>query len=297
MVNENALVTLSNGLADLAESAGRSVVQVSGRRRPGTGLVYASDVVVTTVRAVGGGDRLHVRRPDGEMRDAQLVAWDPATNLAVLRVPDLQLPAISPSSSTVRVGHLALALARSWSNALTASAGIVSVIGGPLQTGRNRSIEQIIRTTAPMHDGFSGGAFVDASGGLAGVATAAKIRGLGVIIPTSIAWAAAASLLEHGQVKRGYLGIAAQPVNVPAEAGQDGERTGLLVVNVVAGSPAAASGVIVGDVLLEFDGRALDSPEGLLDLLAGDRAGREAGLKILRGGRPQDVRFVVGERP
>ena len=297
MANENALVTMSNALADLAESAGRSVVQVSGRRRPATGLVYASDVVVTTVRAVGGGDRLHVRRPDGETRDAQLVAWDPATNLAVLRVPDLQLPAIGPAASPVRVGHLALALARSWSNALTASAGIVSVIGGPLQTGRNRSIEQIIRTTAPMHDGFSGGAFLDASGGLAGVATAARIRGLGVIIPTSIAWATAASLLEHGQAKRAYLGIAAQPVSVPAEAAGEGQRPGLLVVNVAAGSPAASAGVIVGDVLLDFDGRPLESPEGLLDLLAGDRVGREAALKILRGGRPQDVRVVVGERP
>jgi S1-C subfamily serine protease len=297
MVNENLLVSISDGLADLAESAGRSVVQVSGRRRPATGVVYAADVVVTTVRAVGGGDRLHVRRPDGEARDAQLVAWDPATNLAVLRVPDLQLPAFEPAASPARVGHLALALARSWSNALTVSAGVVAVIGGPLQTGRNRSIEQIIRTTAPMHDGFSGGAFVAAGGGLAGIATAAKIRGLGVVIPASIAWATAASLLEHGQVKRGYLGVAAQPVSVPADAGKEGERPGLLVVNVAAGSPAATAGVIVGDVLLEFDDRPLDSPEGLLDLLAGDRVGREAGLKILRGGRPQDVRFIVGERP
>jgi len=297
MANENLLVTLSNGFADLAEAAGRSVVQVSGRRRPATGLVYAEDVVVTTVRAVGGRDSVHIRRPDGDTREAQLAGWDPATNLAVLRVPNLQLSPIAPSSAPPRVGQLALALARSWSNALTVSAGVVSVIGGPLYTGRNRSIEQIIRTTAPMHDGFSGGAFIDASGALAGVATAARIRDLGVVIPTGIAWATAASLLEHGQVKRGYLGVAAQPVNVPAEAGKEGQRPGLLVVNVAAGSPAATAGVIVGDVLLEFDGRPLESPEGLLDLLASERVGHEAALKILHGGRPEDVRLVVGERP
>jgi len=82
-----------------------------------------------------------------------------------------------------RVGHLALAVARSWSNVVTASAGIVSVIGGPLPTGRRRAIDQVIRTTAPMHDGFAGGAFLDTSGGLIGIATAAAIRGLGVVIP------------------------------------------------------------------------------------------------------------------
>jgi S1-C subfamily serine protease len=251
---------------------------------------------VTTVRSIGSADRLHVRRPDGETRGAQLAGWDPATNLAVLRVADLQLPPIAAAPSPVRPGHLAIALARSWSNALTVSAGVVSVIGGPLRTGRNRGIEQIIRTTAPMHDGFSGGAFVEAGGGLAGVTTAARIRGLGVVIPAGIAWATAASLLEHGQIRRGYLGIAAQPVSVPA-AGDTGERTALLVVNVAAGSPAAAAGVIVGDVLLQFDSHPLESPEGLLDLLTGERVGQEALLKILRGGRPEDVRVVVGERP
>ena len=115
----------------------------------------------------------------------------------------------------MRVGHLGLALARSWSNAITASAGIVSIIGGPLHTGRGRSIDQIFRTNAPMHDGFAGGAFLDSSGGLIGVATATSIRGLGVVIPAATAWNAAASALEHGRIKRGYLGIAGQPVITP----------------------------------------------------------------------------------
>jgi len=297
MTNDTTLLALSNSLSDLAESSGRSVLQVSGRRRSASGIVYAPDLVLTTVRALGREEGIHVRRPDGAVLDASLAGWDAATNLALLRVPELHLTPLAPAANPARVGHLAVALARSWSNSLTASAGIVSVIGGPLQTGRGRSIEQIIRTTAPMHDGFSGGAFVGADGGLMGVTTAARIRGLGVVIPAAIAWSTAATLLEHGQMKRGYLGVAAQPVAVPAEAGNEGERHGLLVVNVAAGSPAAAAGVIVGDVLLQFDGRVLESPEGLLDLLVGDRVGREAALEILRGGRPQKVSVVVGERP
>ena len=293
-----SLWQLSNELADTAAAVAASVVQVRGHRRPGTGLVYADDVVLTTVRTLGREDGLHVTRPDGGTIDAELVGWDPATNLALLRATGLGLPALTPGSTPPRVGNLALAIARSWSNALTASAGIVAVIGGPLPTGRRRAIDEVIRTTAPMHDGFSGGAFVDAGGALIGVTTAARIRGLGVVIPASIAWKTAATVMEHGGVKRGYIGIAAQPVTLPEEQrpGSDGKGA-VLVTAVAGGSPAARGGVIVGDVILELDGHRLASPEDLLDLLHGDRVGRPVTLRILRGGAPIDVAVTVEERP
>jgi S1-C subfamily serine protease len=219
--------------------------------------------------------------------------------VAVLRVPGLQGDALSPTTSQPRVGNLALAVARSWSNALTASAGIVSVIGGPLPTGRRRAIDQVIRTTAPMHDGFAGGAFLDASGGLLGVATAAEIRGLGVIIPAAIAWKAAAAVLEHGGMKRGYLGIAGQPVTLPEaqRADTDHGDDALLVTAVTTGSPAARAGLLVGDVILALDGHPIESPEDLLDLLVGDRVGHDATVRVLRGGAPRDIVVTVGERP
>ena len=212
-------------------------------------------MALTTVGALGREDGLHVRRHDGQTLDAELAGWDPTTSLAVLRVAGLDTPALAPASAAPRVGHLALAVARSWSNVITASAGIVSVIGGPLPTGRRRSIDQVIRTTAPMHDGFAGGAFLDTAGGLIGIATAASIRGLGVVIPAAIAWKTAATVLEHGSLKRGFLGLAGQPVALPkSQQGADGREQALLVVGVTAGSPASAAGVLVGDVLLEFDG-------------------------------------------
>ena len=188
MTTASALSSLSHQIGDLVEAAAPSVVQVYGHRRPGSGLVYAPDVVLTTARALGGEDGLHVRAHDGTQRDAQLAGWDPSTNLAIVRVPGLGGTAVAPSTSVPRVGEIGIAIARSWSNAVTATSGIISVIGGPLPTGRRRGIEQVIRTSAPMHDGFSGGAFLDPSGGLIGVATAAKIRGLGVVIPAAIAW-------------------------------------------------------------------------------------------------------------
>src|SRR6185369_3977211 len=162
------LGNISNQLADAVDAAAPSVVQVQGRRRPASGLVYDTDVVLTTARALGREDGLHVRRHDGQTLDAELAGWDPTTSLAVLRVSALGVNPIVfvPQAPPPRVGQLALAVARSWSNAVTASAGIVSVIGGPLPTGRRRAIEQVIRTTAPMHDGFAGGAFLDTAGGL-----------------------------------------------------------------------------------------------------------------------------------
>ena len=292
------LTTFSNQLADIVAAAAPSVVQVQGRRRPASGLVYAADVVLTTARALGREDGLRVRRADGAALDAELAGWDPTTGLAALRVPGLGGSPIVLSTAPARVGHLAVAVARSWSNAVTASAGLVSVIGGPLPTGRRRAIDEVIRTSAPMHDGFAGGAFLDATGGLIGVATAAAIRGLGVVIPASIAWKTAETVLAHGGLKRGYLGIAGQPVALPeSQRGADGREDALLVVGVTSGSPAAAAGLLVGDILLEFDGHAIESPEDLLDLLVGDRVGREVRLAVLRGGRSSDLTVTVGERP
>ena len=107
-----SLWQLSNELADTAAEVAASVVQVRGHRRPGTGLVYADGVVLTTVRTLGREDGLHVTRPDGGTIDAELVGWDPATNLALLRAAGLGLPALAPGSTPARVGHLALAIAR-----------------------------------------------------------------------------------------------------------------------------------------------------------------------------------------
>src|SRR5215510_2259572 len=232
-MTNDLLTSFSNQLADAVAAAAPSVVQVQGRRRPASGLVYANNAVLTTVRALGREDGLHVRRHDGTTLDAELAGWDPATGLAVLRVAGLSLAAASPSDQAARVGHLAVAVARSWSNNVTASAGIVAIIGGPLATGRRRAIEEVIRTTAPMHDGFAGGAFIDTAGKLIGIATAAEIRGLGVVIPTRIAWRSAKSLLEHGQLERGYLGIAGQPVQLSdAQRQAENREDALLVVGV-----------------------------------------------------------------
>jgi S1-C subfamily serine protease len=288
---------ISNQCANAVEAAAPSVVQVQGRRRPASGIVYGDDLVITTMRNIGREDGLHVRRHDGETLDAELTGWDAATRLAVLRAPGLGARALTPAAAAPRVGHLALAVARSWSNAVTASAGIISVIGGPLPTGRRRAIDQVIRTTAPMHDGFAGGAFLDTAGALLGVATAAEIRGLGVIIPAAIAWKTAAAVVEHGSPRRGYLGIAGQSVRLPdAQRTDTGREHALLVIGITGDGPAAGAGLLVGDQLLALDEQPIESPEDLLDLLGG-KVGQQVTLRVARGGAARNVAVTVGERP
>ena len=291
MINE-----LSSQIADLVARVSPSVVQVEGQGRPATGLVYGNDIVITTARAVGRDEHPRVRLHNGEVVNGDVAGWDPATRVVVLKAPGLKLPALA-AGALPRVGELAVAVARSWSNSITATAGVVSVLGGPLPTGRRRSIEQVIRTSAPMHEGFAGGALLGVDGRLFGLTTAASIRGLGVVIPAGIAWTSAAELLRRGTLKRGYLGIAAQPARVSdkqkAAAGVD---QGLLVVDVKPGTPADEAGLFVGDLLLSVDGQALSSPDELLDLLVGERVGKSLAARVLRGGAVAELLVTAAER-
>jgi len=288
--------SLSNELADLVAHASPSVVQVQGHRRPASGVAFAPGLVVTTTRALGRENGVRVHAADA-VHDAELAGWDPAMSLVVLRAAGLDVPPLPPAEGDVRVGQLAIAIARSWSNAVTATLGMVSVIGGPLRTGHGRSIDRVIRTSAPMHGGFAGGALVDATGKLIGLATAADIRGLGVVIPADITLSTARSLAEHGTLKRGYLGIAGQTVRLDErQRGQEGRTDAVLVVSVASDSPAASAGVFVGDVLLAFNGAPIQSPIDLLEALQRGVAGQPATLRVLRGAAAQDVVVTPGVR-
>jgi S1-C subfamily serine protease len=295
-MSTSLLTTYSEAVADAVAAVAPSVVQVRGRRRAVSGIVYDHDVVLTNARALGRDDHLHVRAHDGRTLAAELAGWDPATGLAVLRAAGLGMAAAATGTRTPRVGHLVLAVARSWSNAVTASAGVIAVIGGPLRTGRHRSIEQVIRTTAPLHEGFAGGPVIDTTGQVIGISTGAAIRGFEVAIPAAIAWSTADDVLKKGRPTRGFLGVAGQTVQLSARQAAGGQEHGLLIVNITKDSPAEAAGLLIGDILLQFDGHAIRSAEDLLDLLAGDRVGRAVPLTVLRGGAAVELAVTVGAR-
>jgi S1-C subfamily serine protease len=292
------MTQFSNQIADLVASSAPSIVQVVGGRRPASGVIYDKQTILTTMSALGREEGLQARQHDDRLSEATLVGWDPSTGLAVLRCAQITAPALMASTATARVGNIALALGRSWTNAISASAGIIAVIGGPLRTGRKRSIEQVLRISAPMHEGFAGGAVLDPGGGLLGIATASAIRGFGVVIPIAIAQKAAASVVEHGRVKRGYLGVAAQPVRLTgAQRTASNQEAGVVIVAVTPDGPAAKAGMLVGDVLLSIDEQPIDAPETLMDVLLTIGAGHVSKLKTLRGSSPFDLTVAIGERP
>ena len=294
------LEAFSNELADGIAAAAPSVVQVFGARRPVSGVVHGPDTIITTARAVGREDGLRVRAngQDDEGFDAELAGWDPATGIAVIRTrTPHNLPPLATADGEPRPGDVITAIARSWSNAVTASVGIVAIVGGPLRTGRRREISRVFRVTAPMHDGFAGGAIVSASRTLIGIATASTIRGFGVCIPSSIVWKAAQQVLTSGTPQRGFVGLAVHPVELQAAQRSGGRERALLVMAITPSSPAEAAGLMVGDLLLDFDGQPVSRPEQLLDLLTDRRIGQAVVARTVRGGVEREATITVAARP
>lgn len=290
------LAQLSGEYASLVESAAPGVVQaVGGRGRRITGTVFRPGRVLVPAHIVDREDELTVKDGAGTLLSARYRGADGSKNLAVLEVDGLQAAPLS-AASAARVGQFALALGRTWSASLVASAGIVSVIGGPLRTGRGR-LEQVLRADVRVHPLGAGGPLLDGDGRAVGLATGTAMRGLPLFLPASIAWEVGQAIDEHGDIERGYLGISAQPVRVPErQRAALGRDVGLLISAVAAGSPAEEAGVLVGDVVTGFDSHAVRDHEALLSLLTRDRVGKPASLDIIRGGESRKMEVRVGSR-
>ena len=297
--SSDLLAALSDGLADAVEKIGTSVVRVHGRRRrPASGVVYAPNMVLTASHALEREEDLTVGTSDGRTLPARFVGRDPSTDLAALRVEDLNVDAASPAGGAARIGQLALAVGSPGrGEGPRASLGVVSSVEGPMRTWRGPRLERYIQTDATAYPGFSGGPLVDARGNVLGIMTTGLARGAALAIPTELAWRVARNLEERGSVRRGYLGVLSQPVRLP-----DGQRVGLtqrgglLVVGVEDGSPAGRGGLIIGDIVATLDGQPVEDTEDLLVLLTGDRVGREVEVGVIRGGELQTLQVTVGER-
>ncbi len=293
------LSALSDGMAKAVDEISPAVVRVNGRRRrSASGVVYAPRMVLTASHVLEREEDLSVVAGDGDTHAARLVGRDTSSDLAVLRVEGLEVRPAAPAEDTVRVGQLALAVGRgSRGEGTRASLGIVSAVGGPLRTRWGTRLERYIQTDAVSYPGFSGGTLIGARGEVLGIVTTGLSRGTALAIPGDIAWRTAHTLSEKGSIKRGYLGILSQPVRLP-DARRIGltQRTGLLVVGVEEGSPADASGLIVGDILAALDGQPVEDTEDLLALLTGERVGAPVPIKVVRGGEPKTLEVTVGER-
>lgn len=299
-MSQTILVELSDALADAAEKAGQATVLVNARRRmPASGIAYAADLILTADHVVEREEDIKVILADGTEVPAKVAGRDAGSDLALLKLERAVATVAEPSKSPARLGQIALVLGRPSPAGIEASLGTVSAIGGPIRTGRGGMLERYIRTDSISYPGFSGGPLVAADGTVLGVNTSGLANGAAVTIPADIAWKIAETLTRHGRIKRGYLGIRSQTVELPEvsqKALQREQATGLLIVGVEEGSPAAKGGLIVGDILLAVAGAPVLHHDELFARLNGDVAGKSTPIEILRGGQPQTLNVQVGER-
>jgi S1-C subfamily serine protease len=292
------LQTLSSALAAAVQSAGASVVTVDARQRfPASGVVTAPGLVLTASHVVQD-DEIKVTLPDGEELNAELLGRDPNSDLALLKL-SAQKGSAAATNEDPQIGQLALALGRPTAEGAQASLGIVSAIGGPVRSHHGGLLESYLRTDAIPYPGFSGGPLVDAEGRVLGINTSGLGMGASLTIPAKLAWQIAKALEQHGSVKRGFLGIRSQLVELADDARKALKReqeTGLLVMGVEKNSPASSAGLIVGDVIVGFAGQMVTDHDELLLQLNSGVVGKSIDIEVLRGGQPHAVKVTIGEQ-
>lgn len=299
-MSKNIFTELSEAMANAAEAAGKFTVMVDARRRlPASGIAFAKDLILTADHVVERDEDIKILLPDGNETTARLAGRDPGTDLAVLKLDSASAVPAETAKSAARVGEFVLAVGRPSKNGIESSFGTVNAIGGPVRTGRGGMLEKYIRTDFVSYPGFSGGPLVNGEGRVYGINTSGFGGSGAITIPVEIAWKAAETLAAHGKIKRGYLGIRSQTVNLPAEAQSQlkrGQETGLLIVGIEKDSPAEKGGLMVGDILVGVSGGAVEHHDELFVRLSGDVVGQSTPLDVLRGGKLQVVNVVVGER-
>lgn len=284
----------SQGLADAVAHAGSSVVQVDARpRMAASGVVWSADGVIVAADHTLERERdIVVGLPGGERVAATLLGRDPGTDLAALRVAAGALvPAVWADAESARVGHLALAVGRTWGE-VRAHLTLLSDLRPGWNNAFGRRIERYLQADCGIFRGFSGSLLVDVAGRALGLNTSGLLRGRALAVPGETIRRVVAALLEHGSVQRGHLGVGLAPARLPDGAGGEA-RVGLVVLGVEAGGPAEKAGVLIGDVLTALDGQPASGLAGLHALLYERRAGDEVLLALLRGGEPRELRIML----
>lgn len=290
------LQEISNGFGEIVKAISPHVVRVEARRRlPASGVVLGDGLIATAHHVVRKEKGITIGLEGGETTSADLLGRDPTTDLAILKT-EATLAKIPQAETVGSVGNLVLAVGRP-SHSVRASFGIIGALGGKWQTGMGGTIDNYIENDLVMYPGFSGGALVNAAGEMVGINTSALVRGASLTVPVSTVARVAQMIVEHGGVRRGYLGISTQTAKLPtALREQVGQKTGLLIVSVEGGSPADDAGLVMGDTIVAFAGNAVRNHDDLLANLTGDRIGNKSAVSIIRGGTLQSADVTLEER-
>jgi Do/DeqQ family serine protease len=269
----------------------------------GSGVIVSSKgYILTNHHVVEAADEIEVALADGKKFKAKAVGSDPETDIAVLQVEGVPLPAIVfGDADALRVGDVVLAIGNPFGVGQTVTMGIVSALGRS-QLGIN-TFENFIQTDAAINPGNSGGALIDTAGNLVGINTAIYSRsggslGIGFAIPASSAKQVMEQIIQTGSVTRGWIGVEAQEITPEtADSFRLGSTNGVLLAGILRGGPADRAGLKPGDILLAIEGSPVKDPNSMLNLVAALVPGKPASIRLRRDNKDMEIQIAVGKRP
>ena len=300
--DEEILDAYSHAVTSVVDAVGPAVVSVSLNRGGGSGVLFTPDgYLLTNAHVVGRARSVKIGLPDGSTHDGNLVGADPATDLAVVHIDGSHLPAAElGNSAKVRVGQLVVAIGNPLGFSFTVSAGVVSALGRTLRAQDGRLMDAIIQSDVALNPGNSGGPLVDSHARVVGINTAVILgaQGLSFSVPIDTARWVLGELMQHGRVRRGVLGLAAQTRPLDRKLARFhslSQQKGVEVMEVVPGKPADRGGLKAGDILLSLDGTTLESVDQVHRLLGASSIGRPMAGKVLRGAALVDLTVTPTE--
>jgi S1-C subfamily serine protease len=262
------------------------------REGSGSGFVITPDgYLVTNSHVAGGASAIEITLPDGRTAGATIVGDDPHSDLAVLKVGAGDLAWCQfGDSALLKVGQIAIAIGSPYGFQHTVTAGIVSALGRSMRAQTGRMLDNILQTDASLNPGNSGGPLVDTRGSVIGVNTAVimQAQGLCFAIGASTAERVAIALIRDGRVRRAYLGVGGQTLELPRRVVRHFgllRESGVRIESIESGSPAASASLQRGDVIIALDGQPIGNIDDLQRLLVGDAIGREIEIKVVRRDR------------
>ena len=315
LTDSDLLDAYSRAVVGVAGSVSPSVVKIEVRGAPraerarrggpepdqgvGSGFVFTPDgYVITNSHVVHGARGIRITLSNGVSVPADLVGDDPATDLAVVKAWERDLPAVTlGDSSALQVGQLVVAIGNPLGFQCTVTAGVVSALGRSLRSRTGRLIDDVVQTDAALNPGNSGGPLVDSRGRVVGVNTAMipAAQGICFAIGVNTATFVAGRLLRDGHIRRSFIGVAGQTVPLVRKLVRhhalDGDG-GVLVVSVDGSSPAQVSGLRDGDIIVRFAGEPIHGLDDLHRRLTEERVGVAAELVVLRGTQKLELSVI-----
>ena len=283
-----------------------NVTRGRGRRERGTGsgFFFTPDgLLLTNSHVVHGASEIRVLTLEAEDLVAEIVGDDPDSDLAVIRTSASSAPHVRfGRSATLKIGQLAIAIGNPLGFEHSVTAGVISAVGRSLRASTGRLIEDVIQTDAALNPGNSGGPLIDSRGRVIGVNTAIIPGAQGICFATAVDTAewVLAQLLQHGRVRRAWLGIAGFNAPLARRVARHYELeniSGVRIRSIEPGSPAARAGLEAGDLIVQLDGETVSGIDRLQRLLDSQRIGRESTLTFLRRTQKLNIPVTADERP